>query len=170
MRAARRTIKRLTNRLLRRQQVIEGVIVEFEAPPEEIAAVQDVLASSGFQVAVKPLYPLTGGPPTELTWVLSVVLGVPLTAFFTALGTAAGTDAYGGLKVWVKRVRDARRPTPGPGEVRLHDPHTSMAIPAEIPDEAIDALREIDWSAVRGGHLIWVEEQRAWRDTRDLVE
>jgi hypothetical protein len=167
---ARSLLRRLSEHLPGKQHVIERTLIEYEAPPEEVAAVQEALASFGFSVTVRPEYPLTGGPPTDLSWAVFIALGVPLTAFFTALGSAAGTDAYAALKEWVERVRDARRLTSGRGEIRIHDAHTSMVIPADIPDEAIDALRDVDWAGLRGGHLVWVEEQQVWRDTRDLVE
>jgi hypothetical protein len=163
-------MRRLLRRVLGRQRVIENAFVEYGASPEEVNAVQAVLTGSGFSVTVRPEYPLTGGPPTELSWALYVALGVPITAFFTTLGSAAGTDAYAALKAWITRVHNARRPTRGHGEIRLVSSETSMVIPAEIPDHAIEALRRLDWSALKGGHLIWVQEEGTWRDTRDIGE
>jgi hypothetical protein len=46
----------------------------------------------------------------------------------------------------------------------LRDPdRTNLILHSSYPDEALDALRELDWDAVRGDYLVWDEERRGWR-------
>lgn len=145
--------------------------VFIEARPdaaEHVAATKAVFARWGFQVQPRPEFPLTGGPPVDLTWAVTVVLVTPIVSFFGALGAEAGKDAYAAAKAWIKDVIEARREANGPGAIHISDSErVSVKIPAPISDEVLDALSEIDWASARDGFLVWDEERAQWRDLRD---
>jgi hypothetical protein len=138
--------------------------VEFGASPEEVAAVEDAFARAGLPVQIRAEVPLSGGPPTDLAWVVYVALGTSLTAFFAALGSAAGADAYPALKAWIARLREARERTPGRGEIQINSKDSQIRIPAN--DEAIAALQAIDLTAFHG-YLRWDEQRRTWQSWDD---
>jgi len=64
----------------------------------------------------------------------------------------------------VKEVWAARQPSlEGQGSLDISAPDgTEIALDSRIPDEALDALAEIDWDAVRGDYLTWDDDRREW--------
>lgn len=137
--------------------VVLGAYVDVLAPPEEVAAVEATLARFGFGGKAVAGIPLSGGPPLPLDWVLTVTLAVPIGAFFSAFGAEAGKDAYAAFKEWLSDVRAARRATGDRGRITLQYEETSLLLPADLPDAAVDALREIDWNAETSTYLVWDE-------------
>ncbi len=141
----------------RRNAAVLGAYVDVLAPPEEVAAVEATLARIGFRGKAVAAIPLSGGPPVPLDWVLTLTLAVPISAFFTAFGAEAGKDAYAAFKKWLSEVRAARRPTGERGRLTLQYEETSLVLPADLPDVAVDALREIDWNVETSTYLVWDE-------------
>lgn len=140
---------------------IEEVITDAEASPEELAALNDAFRRVGFDVQADPAIHARSIDPVP--WVVYVMLGAPIATFFTTLAAEAGKDAYEPLKQWVKDVWAARGNKPGCAD--LSDPqHTRLSLRAGLPEEALDALKEIDWSRKHGGDLHWSESRREWLD------
>jgi hypothetical protein len=153
--------------LRRKRKPINFVLIEGGASDAEVEQVRELFTRRGFRPEVNPGLPLTGGPPTELVWGVYVALAVPISSFFAALGTQAGKDAYEAAKDWVLELLAARRSEQGPGHITLvHNNATAMRISSEIPPEALDALREIDWSTTPGGFIEWVGDRGEWVVTR----
>jgi hypothetical protein len=152
---------------LRRRRTIERVSIEGGASPEEVAKVQKLFADSGFSVDVDAGLPLSGGPPTDLVWGIYVFLGVPVAAFFSTLGAEAGKDAYAATKYWIKQIVAARKSPDGTGQISLAGRDGShLRLSSELPDEALDALRDIDWSTLGDGFLTWDDDRGRWTVAR----
>lgn len=146
--------------------VEDPVFIEETAPPGDVEAVEAAFAQAGFDVRVVAGYGRKAAGP--LDWVIHITLAVPILAFFASFGAEAGKDAYGSVKDWTRRLWSARRGAgTGEGSVVLADPEGShLILSSSIPPDALDALREIDWTAKRGGYLIWDTARREWRDPR----
>lgn len=152
-------------RLGTRRRLIRQLWVEFGASNADIARVDAVFAKYGLPAQAAEGYPLTGGPPVAIQWVVYVVLATPIGAFFATFGSEAGKDAYGAVKTWVQDLAAARQATGAAGKVQIHaSDESSLVIPWAISTEALDALRQVDWNAMRGGHIIWSEQRKAWID------
>jgi hypothetical protein len=39
-----------------------------------------------------------------------------------------------------------------------------VILSSTLPDEAIEALGELDWTEKRGDYLVWSDDRREWRD------
>jgi hypothetical protein len=144
--------------------ISQPVVIEDTAPSEHLDAVAQAFASAGFDVEVVADY---GRRSMDLLpWVVLVDLLVPVRPFFNAFFTEAGKDAYASVKKWLRDVSAARAGAgTGEGAIQLRDPeHTNVILPSALPDEAIDALRDLDWDEVRGDYLVWDGQRKIWRD------
>jgi hypothetical protein len=142
--------------------VVKDVSLDVRASAGEVRAVEDAFARAGFQVEARPVVITRGAfvPP----WVIYVTILVPVAEFFRAFAAEAGKDAYAAVKTWAKDVMAARRES-GDGSVDLRDPEgTTLILSTHFPEEALDALSEIDWDDVRGGYLLWDAEKERWFD------
>lgn len=94
-------------------------------------------------------------------WVIEVTLAVPFAAFFAKFGEAAGTDAYQTLRAWIVQLRQ------GASErslaLRVRSGATAVEVKSSLPDEALEALSQTDWSQVGQGTLEWDPSRRRWR-------
>ena len=116
------------------------VACDTAATPAELAAVEAAFDRAGFEVHATRAVEARSGD--LLHWVIYVTLGFPITAFFSSFGSEAGKDAYPKVKRWVTDIWAARN---GTGSMRLQDSdHTDLVLSSQLPDEALDALREID--------------------------
>ena len=101
--------------------MIEEVLLEKTALPDDVAAVERVFAAAGFEVKAQPGMEWRSGDLGALSWFVMVVVGAPMSAFLGALGAEAGKDAYGAaVKPWLRELFAARR-SPGEGYVELMD-------------------------------------------------
>jgi hypothetical protein len=144
------------------------VSAEVGAPREELDAVEEAFRRAGLDaVAADDSVLRHGAGP--LPWVLYVTLGAPIATFFTTLAAEAGREAYQPIKRWARDLLRARR---GYGSARLQDPEgTALVLHARLSDEALAALSDIDWSAVkRGGDIHWSESRREWLDLFETPE
>ena len=147
----------------------EPVHIEATAPAEHVAAVEEAFARAGFRVAVAADYERKGVADL-LPWVVLVILLSPIKPFFDAFSAKAGEraadDAYDGLKQLLRDIRLARSGAgTGEGSIRISDPErTNVELPSPLPDEAVEALRDIDWNEVRGAWLVWDPQRKTWRD------
>ena len=148
---------------------VQGVVIEDTATPAEVEAVEEAFRRHGLDVEVRTGYGRKA--LGESGWVVVVLLGVPVALFFKGfmdeLGRAAARDAYGPVKAWIRDVWRSRGAA-GTGSILLRDDeHTTLALSSSLADEALDALREIDWEQQRGGWLLWDAERREWRNPRN---
>jgi hypothetical protein len=79
-----------------------------------------------------------------IPWVIYVILGAPIATFFTTIAAEAGKDAYQPIKRWAVELLAARR---GGGAVDIRDSDgMRLVFSSELPDEALAALSNLDWS------------------------
>jgi hypothetical protein len=144
--------------------VIEDVVIDRWASPEEARAIEEAFARAGFSVEVERAIETRSAG--AVPWIIYVTLTVPIAAFLGKFASEAGKDAYATVKAWAKEIIAARRESPAePGSVRIDDPDgTNLILSAAIPDDALEALADIDWSDTRGGYIMWDADAREWRD------
>lgn len=143
---------------------IERVVVEDTASAADVDATARVFREIGFAGPVEPVY---GRRSAELLpWLVEATLAIPFVAFFQSFGSEAGKDAYAALKKWIQGVWAARRDAAGrEGTVHLQDPDSShLILGSTLPEMALDALRELDWSQVAGDYLVWDGGRQRWWD------
>ena len=146
----------------RPEKMVIRLLLEAPATPRELSDAEELFGRHGFEVRAEAGYPLTGGPVTELTWAVYVVLAVPIAAFLNSFAAEAGRDAYAAAKSWIKDVFDSRG-REGPGVLLVLDgEETQLRLHSEWRDEALEALREVDWDHARGGFLTWDQARREW--------
>jgi len=92
------------------------------------------------------------------TWI--VVIVAPLTAFASGLAAKAGADTWNALKGFVARIYEERRKLGNQhGTIELDEGHGRIGLNDSLPDEAYEALAELD----EEGLYFWTISQRAWR-------
>jgi hypothetical protein len=152
--------------------VIDRVFVVDTARPNELSHVKQFMSEVGFDIVPTPRH----HPDQDqervgeaIPWIVTVVLGAPIAAFFTALANEAGKDAYVAIKRWVIGLSRARPPH-GYGEIEIVDPEGSRINlrEAAIPEKAFAALLNIDWSSVSGKTLTWTDAH-GWVDRQPVV-
>jgi hypothetical protein len=144
-------------------QVIQ-VHIEETAPAEQSSAVKRVFADSGLDAEVTADY---GRRSLDVfPWAIIFVVSTPLRAFFQSFGSEGGKDAYAKFKEFMHQLRKSRSGAgSGSGTVDVSDPDgTRIIFGSELPDEAIEALANVDWDAVRGGYIVWNNERQEWYD------
>ena len=142
--------------------MILPLLIEEEAPPGQAQAVDETFARAGFEAEARAA--LARRSADVLPWIVYITLAVPIVAFFNAFGGEAGKDAYAAVKTWAKAMYEARKQSGlGRGHISVVDPAgTELVLASDWPDDALDALVEIDWDQVEGGYLIWYEGE--WRN------
>jgi hypothetical protein len=133
----------------------EPVVIEAEAPTGHVEAVELALRRAGIEASVESAYERKSAE--LLPWVIQLPVGSTLAAFFAKLGAEAAGDAYGQLKQLVADLCAARSGAgDGTGAVDFaDDDYTHVVINADVPDEALRALLDIDWAEVQAGWLVW---------------
>jgi hypothetical protein len=140
--------------------------VEVDAVTEhERDGIERAFRRAGLNVRVEP-------PSTEVrgatppTWIIEIyvahlVLKPFFNGFLTRTGELAAEDSYRAFKRFVRELFD----TVGErdGFIRIIDADDRLIeIPRTIPDEALDALLEVDWSKHLPGDLFWSEKRQEW--------
>jgi hypothetical protein len=146
------------------QLPVEAVVVEYAAPTSEIEAMVTVLARYGVACRPEPTKGYRSGG--ALPWLIEITLAAPFAAFFTSAATEAGKDAYLAAKDFLHGMARARqRDDRAFGAIYVIDSdRTHLVLPDDTPDTALSALRDLDWSQVRGGYLLWDEERGRWAE------
>ena len=137
-----------------------AVELDTDARLDELVAVEAVFRRAGFDVAVNATYERRSA---AVAWMITITLGVPITAFVRALGAETGKDVSVALNDWVHDLWQSR--TRPDGSIVLEDPDgTRVIVATRIPDPAIDALADVDWAAERGRYLVWDVDAGEWLD------
>jgi hypothetical protein len=125
-------------------------------------AVRTAFGRAGIAVDVARDRPERSGGAVRLF--IEASLLVTISAFLKAFATSAGEDAYSGLKNWLRGVLPHDDQQDG-ASVVLRDPSdTELHLPLSpsLPPQAIDALRDIDWTTVTGNELHWDDDDQKW--------
>lgn len=102
---------------------------------------------------------VTGG--ALIGWVVTITLAAPLAAFFTAVGSEAGKDAYAAFRTWFRRQKLR---TVDSGTVILQgSDELEVVLELGVPEEALEALRGLDWPHMSSGPIVWDDQTRRWR-------
>lgn len=144
---------------------IDGEIaMDKQADAAEVAAVSDLFKEAGFTGSVRA--EIEHRSAGEIPFVIYV--SVPVTAFLSAFAGAAGKDAYDSLKGFLRRIREARRNRSGSVVVRNlggTNDSTVLVLSADLPDEAFEALGDLDLEANKGAYLVWDNDgDKRWHD------
>jgi hypothetical protein len=133
---------------------IEEVVIEAGAPAGEAEAVASVFERAGLDVEVEAEIESRGAGVAP--WIVRVALKDTIEGFFMALGAA-------GFKYF---VLDLFRTRGGDdGSVDIGGPeHTRLVLPTSLPEDALDALADVDWKDLEGGWLVWKADQQEWVD------
>ncbi|HEX7279300.1 MAG TPA: hypothetical protein VF255_06700 [Solirubrobacterales bacterium] len=118
-------------------------------------AAAEALESSGYEAEIADRY-VAKGPAAQ--WLIEIGVKSTIEGFFLALGAAGFT----------KLARTVFESEEGEDRGRLEvldKDGTRLTMSSRLPDEAVSALRDMDWSNIRGGSLTWVADRRAWETT-----
>jgi hypothetical protein len=140
------------------------VHLDDEATQAEVEAVERAFRKAGYDTQPEAS---VGRKSLELLpWVIYVTVGGTILSFFQGFGSEAGKDAWHAVKRWAREIWDAREGAGnGSGSIVLRDSeHSNVVLSNNIPDAALDALRDLDWSEHRGGYLVWNDERGEWVD------
>jgi hypothetical protein len=146
------------------RDIEQPILIEDTAPSGHTKAVARTFERAGFKVEVKAEY---GRKAADvLPWVVRAVVLVPIAAFFASFGGEAGKDAYASVKEWVRDVWESRKGagTEEASLVLMDSDASQLILSSSLPNEALDALRRIDWREKHGGYLVWDSAEREWRD------
>jgi hypothetical protein len=146
------------------------VMLEREATPEEIAAVERVLIEAGIDGTVIAVFERqsVGLNP----WVLWIVVPAA-TRFLSAFMAEAGEDAWRRLKSWVLKLYASRATSKAPkSAITLLDEATNefVLLRDNLPDLAWQLLFTIDFRETDSGQLRWDFTTNAWRDPWQLTD
>ena len=138
-------------------------MIESGAAPEQVAAVAEAFARAGFEVEVDPSYERRS--VDLLPWVVLIELRVQTKPFFDAFLTEAGKSIYAAIKFGSdkspRRTRERVLPKAKSGSVTRTE---HLVLPSPLADEAIEALRDLDYDEIRGDYLVWDAARKVWRD------
>jgi hypothetical protein len=135
-------------------------------PPPTVDDLRVELARMGVEAQVEERTVVGGA---LVAWIVTVTLATPVAAFFAAFGAAAGKaagkDAYAAFRAWLdgqgSRTYDSALVIVKGSD----DREVELELP--VPEEALDALRELDWSQMPTGSIVWDRQARCWRPDGD---
>jgi hypothetical protein len=132
------------------------VTIHSTAPSHLVRAISDELGRAGYDVTTSNHFRPKGLPAAH--WLIEVGAQQTINGFFLALGAA-------GFNKLVQAVFESGDDT---DETRLEvvdTDETRLALCSPLPDEALIALREIDWTTVRGTSLTWIADCQEWKSS-----
>jgi hypothetical protein len=141
-------------------EIEEPVLIEATAPVGHAEAVEAVLERSGLDVRVEAAVERRSAG--LLPWLIRIAVEGTIYELLKYVA-ASGTT---GIKEMFRDLVDARDGAgSGKGSIELVDAeHTHVILSSTLPDEAIEALSELDWTEKRGDYLVWSDDRREWRD------
>jgi hypothetical protein len=129
-----------------------------EEPIPTLDDLKVALGQAGVDARVEEQYVTGGG---VVGWVVTITLAAPLAAFFTAVGSEAGKEAYAAFRTWFRRQKLR---TADSGAVILQgSDEQEVVLELGVPEEALAALRELDWPNMLSGPIVWDHGTRRWR-------
>jgi len=149
---------------------LQSVLLDREASVQEVTAVTQVLHSRGFEPNIRAEWQKDPRSGNGAFWIVLITIALPvrdfLKSFTETLGKKAGESSWESLKSLIDDLRAARRESTvaADGWIELDDPEGTKLMVAAIPNEAYQRLLEIDWSHVRGGTLMWHDQDKEWFD------
>ncbi len=130
------------------------VTIHSTAPPNLVQVISDELGRAGYDVITSNHFRPKG--LLAARWLIEVGAQQTINGFFLALG-AAGFN---------KLIRTVFEPGDDADETRLEvvdKDETRLTLSNVLPDEALIALRDMDWTTVRGTSLTWIADCQEWK-------
>ena len=149
------------------------VLMDGEASPDEVTAVEEVFKEEGIGASVRATY--FRKSLDELPWVIFIsgVAFVLILDFLRAAaqgaGREAGRDAYQGLRRLVSRLYAARQNKPGSVIYKDTETRTIIVLQEDLPQEAYRLLTEMGPDKLNGGNWIWDFDQNRWIDQNEWM-
>jgi hypothetical protein len=147
------------------------VLVEVQAAPHEVAAVEAAFRDAGFDADVRAPSGRRGraasGRRERVVYPWVVYVTVPMGLFLRKFLELAAEDAWAALKRLVKRVHEARDESRTfPGDVRIRDERSNETIIllGNEPDEAFQQLAKLEVTRTASGYLVWDGKVGRWVD------
>jgi hypothetical protein len=143
------------------------VLLDRYASPAEVEDVRAVFQRAGARAMVRPVWekpPQTGNGPF---WIVLILLGVSFKAFADGFFGKLGENAADALREFVEELRRTRDQSTRAdnGWIQFDDPDdTKVMLGADLPQEAYEALLQLDWSEHTGGMLMWDDTAHEWYD------
>jgi hypothetical protein len=132
------------------------VTIHSTGPPHMVQTISDELGRVGYDAITSNHFRPKGLPAAY--WLIEVGAQETINGFFLALG-AAGFN---------KLVRTVFESGDDADETHLEvvdKDETRLALSSVLPDEALIALRDMDWSTVRGTSLTWSTDCQEWKSS-----
>ena len=141
------------------------ILLDAEALPREIAAVEAVAQKEGIRGSVRAAF--FRKSLGDLPWVIYLLAPVLVfcSAFLKGAGQEAGRDTYQALRGLVERLYHARRNRHGGVIVRDSDTFTEIVLQDDLPEEAYRQLAQMGPKRLEGGYWVWDSEQNRWHRT-----
>ena len=139
-----------------------NVVLESEALPCDVNAVEDVVRDAGISAIVKPTFlRMSAG---ELPWVIFLLtpVWVFFAAFLKAAGQEAGREAYQLMRRFIAQLYQARRSANGSIALWHPDTHSQISLEPDLPDEAYRQLTQMGPELLEGSHWTWDHGQNQW--------
>jgi hypothetical protein len=153
-----------------------------EVPPADVTVLLDPAIPVGVEDELKEALADLGFLPTakELPTVRSAdtlnalaLMMIPLHAFLSATGSKMAAEAYPKFKNGIRRILHKQPESLAqPQPLVVQDTATGIRIVMErdLPDEAYDALRNLDLAKFRKGPVDWDPLRKRWRSLVDEAE
>ncbi len=132
------------------------VTIHSTGPPHLVQTISDELGRAGYYAITSNRFRPKGLPAAH--WLIEVGAQQTINGFFLALG-AAGFN---------KLVRTVFESGDDGDEARLEvvdKDETRLTLSSVLPDEALVALRDMDWTTVRGTSLTWIADCQEWKSS-----
>jgi hypothetical protein len=158
----RRVSRPAQQRVVGAVAIAVAVLAYLRSRAEEPAPTPDdlqvALGRAGVDAQVEERTVTAGG---IVGWVVTITLAAPLGAFFAAVGSEAGKDAYAAFRTWFRRQK--LRTADSGAVVFKGSDGCELVAELGVPEEALDALRGLDWSSMPNGTIVWDHRTRRWR-------
>ncbi len=139
--------------------VEEPVLIEITAPHGHTEAVEAALKRSGIRVTVE------AGVERRAAGVLPWLIRIAVEGTIYELLKYVAKSGAKGVKGMFHDLRDSREGASEEGAIELVDSeHTHVILSSTLPDEAIEALEDLDWDERRGDYLVWRPDREEWLD------
>jgi hypothetical protein len=144
-----------------------SIKLDVAATPEEVRAVEAAARAEGFEAEVAASWEKPPQTGNGAFWMVEILVGSSLSAFFGGIAAAAGADAWKKIKSFAEQLREARAPSKvaDSGNIVLRDSRgRQLMLWKAFPDEAYEALFQIDWDDHASGLLVWDDRASEWYD------
>lgn len=142
-----------------------SLILDRSASAEEIDGVVAAFSRAGLPVDDAQAGYETKGVGDGAWLVLVFLGGTAIGSYLHGFFAEAGEEDLHRFREWLTDVQAARNPSGETGALAFQDDQgTNLVVASKLPDEAIEQLRELDWSQEMGHYLVWNRSQRQWRD------